>query len=357
MMRRLGRLVLLVLAAMPGAAPAASHAGMPELASPRDVAGTRVDDGAQRVGVGGSQVAIAPAEEHVATVARKAERLAQDAMATIRSERERRGQWVPLSAYAHAPARAALLGAELTPLVSTMGPLEAKWVATDPRWAAALARQFFSRGIGRGAVVLASFSGSFPGLNLAVMAAAEALGARVVAVSSVTASTWGASEPGFTWPEMEVVVVHAGVLPAASAAITLGASSDAGRGLDPEGLALAQRIQQETARALGAEALKVDSLDEAITARLDVYQRALAGRRPGIYVNVGGNHASLGGAKAPFRHAEGWITGPARAGVATGSARRHASVLATFVEDGVPALNLLNVRRLAREWNLEGARP
>jgi tetratricopeptide (TPR) repeat protein len=30
--------------------------------------------------------------------------------------------------------------------------------------------------------------------------------ARVVAVSSVTASTWGANQPGFTWPEIEALL-------------------------------------------------------------------------------------------------------------------------------------------------------
>lgn len=347
MTRCFWRLTLLVVTAMLGAAPAASHAGAPGIARSRIECGSRPAD------VRGPQAAAAAAAEPIAVAARNAERRAHDAMEAIRRERERRGGWVPPSAYAHAPARAALLGAELTPLVSTMGPLEAKWVATDPRWAGALARQFSARGIGRGAVVLASFSGSFPALNLAVMAAAEALGARVVAVSSVTASTWGASEPGFTWPEMEVIVVRAGVLPAASAAITLGASSDAGRGLDPDGLALARQIQQATALALGAEALEVRSLGEAIAARLDVYRRRLGGRRAAVYVNVGGNHASLGGARAPLRHVEGWIE-EAPPGADDGTAPTP-SVLVALVADGIPALSLLNVRRLAREWGLADA--
>ena len=48
--------------------------------------------------------------------------------------------------------------------------------------------------------------------------------------------------------------------------------------------------------------LRTATLDQAIAARLEVYRHALPGGTPAVYVNVGGNHASLGGAQAPLRH-------------------------------------------------------
>jgi len=131
--------------------------------------------------------------------------------------------------------------------MTTVGSLESKRLATDPRWARVLVAQLTAHGVGPGSIITASFSGSFPGLNLAVMAACRAMQVRLIAVSSVTASTWGAVEPGFTWPEMEVLVVRAGVLPAATVAVSVGGSSDAGRDLSEEGRAIARRIQQDTA--------------------------------------------------------------------------------------------------------------
>ena len=125
-------------------------------------------------------------------------------------------------------AERGFVGAEWTPLVTTLGSLEAKRLAASPRWASELTIRLHRAGIREGSVVAASFSGSFPGLAVAVNAACEALGARLVAVSSVTASTFGATEPGFTVPEMEARLSGAGLLPRASVAISVGGDDDAG---------------------------------------------------------------------------------------------------------------------------------
>ncbi len=307
--------------------------------------------------------------------AAQAERLMRDAMDVVRTARAQVGAAATDEARRAAiegldPGRAALIGTELTPLMTTMGSVESKRLATDPRWAGALARQFTARGLREGDTVLASFSGSFPGLNLAVMAACRALGLRLVAISSVTASTWGANEPGFTWPEMEAMVVAAGALPRASVAVSLGGGRDAARDLPEEGRELARRIQRDAARSLGAAVLTTTTLDEAIARRLEVYRsemgsgplfapRGEPGRVPvgktgptpilvAAYVNVGGNHASLGGARATFRREEGWLTPSA-------TPRRLAtppSVTEAWLAEGVPVLNLLDVKELIRAWGL-----
>jgi hypothetical protein len=63
-----------------------------------------------------------------------------------------------------------LIGSELTPLTTTLGNLEAKRLATEPAWAGALVLRLHEAGLRRGDIVAAGFSGSFPGLNLAVAA-------------------------------------------------------------------------------------------------------------------------------------------------------------------------------------------
>ncbi len=297
----------------------------------------------------GAQPPVASSRSEVGV---RAEGLMRQALGVVRTARAQRGGDAgsasrPGTEGLDAP-RAALIGAELSPLMSTLGSLESKRLATDPRWAGLLVGQLAGRGIREGSVVLASFSGSFPGLNLAVMAACRAMGVRLVAISSVTASTWGADEPGFTWPEIEVLVSAAGVMPAASVAISLGATRDAGRGLPEGGLELALAIQATTARALGASAIPPGTLSESIARRLQVYRDVLAGVRPAAYVNVGGNHASLGGAQAVFRHEEGWLT--------SGSVvtrEPHPSVTEAWLAEGVPVLNLLDVKTLARLWGLQ----
>jgi poly-gamma-glutamate system protein len=294
--------------------------------------------------------------EDVTRRAAAADTLAAQAMVAVRRLRERVGMADPerssaIAAHAMSLDRLALIGTELTPLVTTVGTFELKLLTTDPRWAGLLVRQLATHGVGPDSTICASFSGSFPGLNLAVIAASRALGARLIAISSVTASHWGANEPGLTWPEMEAAIVAAGVLPRASIAISLGGTRDSARDLDADAQALARRIQASAARDLGAKALQTTTLAEAIAARIEVYKAALGGRRPAVYVNVGGNHASLGGAKAPLRHNGGWLTVLPPGGAAADS------VIHAHLADGVPVLSLLNITSIAKQWGLEARIP
>jgi poly-gamma-glutamate system protein len=77
------------------------------------------------------------------------------------------------------------------------------------------------------------------------------------------------------------------------------------------------------------------------------YRAALGDQRPAAYINVGGNHASLGGASGAWRHEEGWITVSPPADASAGS------VMAQWLAEKVPVLNLLDVKALARAWRLQ----
>ena len=239
-----------------------------------------------------------------------------------------------------------LIGQELTPLVTTLGSLEAKRLSTHPAWARVLTERLAAEGIGAGSIVAASLSGSFPGLNVALAAACEALDARLIAVSSVTASSWGANEPGFTWPEMEVRLVRARVIRPVSVAITTGGAADRAADLADEDRALAERIRDAAAARLDVPALRPGSFEEAVAARLRAYRRAAAGAPIDLYVNVGGAEASMGRSTAILGVGTGFVSGRALRGSA------GQGVTAWFADQRVPILMLLNVRELALRWGV-----
>jgi poly-gamma-glutamate system protein len=242
--------------------------------------------------------------------------------------------------------RSGLIGSELTPLVTTIGSLESKRIAANPEWARALTLRLRGHGVDRGSVVAASFSGSFPGLNLAVIVACQALRADLAAVSSVTASTWGATEPGFTWPEIEARLVQEGIIRRASIAVSIGGARDVGLDLEPEGRALAESILVSASRALGAAALRPVNLEEAMTGRMALFRRYARGRPVALYVNVGGTDVSLGKSDAILRVRNGFLPG-----VKFDSSSGR-GLIARFAEQGVPVLTLLNVRDLAMRWQI-----
>lgn len=281
--------------------------------------------------------------ETVLVAARRAEATMAEGSRVIRQAKEAAG----ISADpALDPNRTGLIGAELTPLTTTLGNLEAKRTATDPRWAGALVRQVWLAGVRKGDVVAAGFSGSFPGLNLAVVAAAKALGVQLIAISSVTASTFGANQEGFTWPEMEVCLVEAGLLRHGSVGLSPGGEQDAGRGVFPECRSKALAILHRVAPRLGAAVIDEDSLARAITARMNLYARAAGSRPISLYVNVGGTQSSLGTSDQIGRLPNGLLRR-----LPSSRASEH-GVMQRMAERGIPVLHLLDIKGLAVKWGI-----
>jgi poly-gamma-glutamate system protein len=261
----------------------------------------------------------------------------------LRAAREAEGIEAGLEAR---PDPSGLIGEELTPIVTTLGSLEAKRISTNPAWARALVVRMSGVGVRKGSSVAAGFSGSFPALNLAVMAACQALEADLVAVSSVTASTWGASQPGFTWPEIEARLDRAGLLRRASVGVSLGGARDRGLDLEPDGRALAEQILERSAASLGAVTLRPSDTASAAEERLALYARATGGRRIVLYVNVGGTDVSLGRSAAILRMRSGFLPG------VPFDVSPERGLIARFAERGIPVLTLLNVRDLAVRWGV-----
>ncbi len=240
----------------------------------------------------------------------------------------------------------ALIGGEWTPLVTTLGEAEAKRVSMSPAWPRALVREFHRAGLRPGDVIAASFSGSFPGINLAVMSAAEAMGLGLIAVSSVTASSWGATDPGFTWPEIEARLVAAGILRRATIGVSAGGGGNRALDLDDEGQSLAREIAARCAVQLGARLIVPVDFESAIRDRLDAYDEARAGRPIAAFVNVGGTEAALGRSPAILNVQNGWL------GKAPFDSSPGRGLVARMVEQGVPVLHILNVRGLAVRWGI-----
>lgn len=239
------------------------------------------------------------------------------------------------------PNGTGLIGVEYSSVTTTLGDLAAKRTSTNPLWAAAVVRWMKAADVGPGDVVWATFSGSFPGFNLAVLSAAEAVGAELLAVSSLSASSWGGNIPEFLWPAVEQALHEGGLVGGRSVALTLGGDYDRGPGaLDLFGDG--ETALRSEAEVRGLPLLEFDSMAEAVGRRIDVLTAASPGRAPALYVNVGGGHAAFG--ECLDGHL--WPSGlsresrPCPGGGSPG-------MLYVMAERGVPVLHLLNAKSLA----------
>ncbi len=130
------------------------------------------------------------------------------------------------------PRHTGVIGVEWTVLTTTVGYEDAKELSTRSGWASWLVRELAHRGLWRRANVAVSLSGSFPGLNIAVLAALQELGADVSGICSIGASSYGANELGLSYPEMERMLREEKILKVGCGAVSLGGTGDHGAEFD-----------------------------------------------------------------------------------------------------------------------------
>lgn len=305
-------------------------------AAPRDGTGARQ---AGQPGAG-RQVAAQVEQREQAAVA-----LMMRAIDTLAGERTRRG---PRINRRYDPLGTGLIGEEWTVITTSLGSLSAKRTTVNARWAGVLARLLSELGLQPGDVVAAGFSGSFPALNVAVLAAAETLEVHLVAVASLGASMWGANHLQWTWLDMEKTLYERGVIHQRSVAYSLGGNEDRGRGLAPEG----RQALLALARRHGVRLLLPESLEDAVHQRLSLVEREAARRsRPlRAYVNVGGNEASLGRCVAILNVKPGLVW-PRDVPACVGEGEVP-GMISHMGRRGVPVIHLLNIRALALRYGI-----
>lgn len=228
-----------------------------------------------------------------------------------------------------------LIGEPWTWITTTSGALEAKRTAADPDMAALMVQMLTEAGVEPGDRVGAGFSGSFPGLDLAVLAACEAMEVECVYIASIGASTYGANQPEFTFPDM-VVRLHAdGLLQTAPATVTGGGQKDCGADMDP---ALRQAILDRM-EAAGQPVMLEPDFAANIAARMELHGEI------DCFVGVGGNLTT---------------TGPGEKNVPYGLIRPYtitavderSGLVQRYNAEGVPVLHLLNVKQLVTDYGM-----
>ena len=210
----------------------------------------------------------------------------EQAIQAIREARERSGHPFDLSAD---PNRTGLIGPESSPLVSTLGELEAKRTSTNPNMAGFIVYLLDRAGVKPGDSIALGSSGSFPALLVASLAAAKAMDVHPVTILSLGASSYGASDPEFTILDIYQILESRGICPGPPAAVSLGGENDCGSDFEPEiRIRLREKIQ-----AAGLPYLEQSGLAQNVAERRRIYDHATSGKIA-VFVNSGGGYANLG---------------------------------------------------------------
>jgi poly-gamma-glutamate system protein len=231
-----------------------------------------------------------------------------------------------------------IIGDSFTGITTTLGAIEAKRTSANSDMAALAVELLYEAGVRKGDTVGAGFSGSFPGFNLAVMSACAAMDVNLVYISSVGSSTYGATNPELTFPDMAWLLVEDGLLPIHSAAITPGGQNDCGQDMD------AQILSEILTRLKGYNIplLQIEDHQQNIAARMAFYEQ----RGPiSCFIAVGGNTTTTG--KDYIELGQGLI--PPYSITQTGP---RSGLIEIYSSRGLPVINFLNIKKLVADYGL-----
>lgn len=269
----------------------------------------------------------------------EASKLASEAAAYLKEFRMRKGVFVDII---NDPNETALIGQDLTTITTDRGFIEAKLTATNPNFAAVIVDMLKEAGLEKNDVVAIAFTGSLPGLNIAVQSAVQTLQLKPIIITSVGASNWGANDPDFTWLDMESLLFKAGIFKNKSVAASIGGGLDRGRGLSPEG----RQIITDAIRRNKIEFINEEHLENSIQKRMDVYNHYREKKKIKAFINVGGGISSIGSVENGKYIPTGLST------ILPMKNYPVRGVMIQMAENNVPIIHLLNINKLAIKYGL-----
>ncbi len=240
------------------------------------------------------------------------------------------------------PAISGIIGQPASAITTNIGYLPSKQTTVNPNWAAVMVEMLKKAGAKEGDTVAMGLSGSFPAMNLAAYVAAETLGLKVVAISSASASTWGANIPEFTWLDMERILFQEGLISHRSIAASLGGEGDRAMGTSKKSRKLLKDIIDRN----HIEFIDVKSIEESIERRMNIFLEVARESHIVAYINVGGGRASVGPKTGKKRYKPGLNRNPSR------KAMEIDSVTTRFARENVPVIHVYRILDLAEIYGL-----
>lgn len=231
------------------------------------------------------------------------------------------------------PNGTGLIGNQYSLITEGMSNLTEKLTTLNPNFSAAVVDMLTKCGVEEGDVLAIGWTGSYPAINIAVLAACEVLSLHPIIVTSVSSSMWGANIPSFTYLDMGRILYEKGVFSNRSCAASIGGKDDAGIGLSPEG----RRLVREAVQRTSVEYIVAKDIEESVKKRLAIY-----GDSAKVFINVGWGRANIGENQlvpgVNFR---------------TRMLKLKPSCVAEeMAHSGIPIINLVSFEKLAREYSL-----
>ena len=229
-----------------------------------------------------------------------------------------------------------LIGPEWAELTTSLGMIEAKRTALQPDFAALMVKYYHEAGLKSGDTICCGMSGSFPGLCLAVVAAANQMDIHIRIIASYGSSMYGATRLELPIVRILQIAKEAGIIDYDLLAVSPGGDYDQGHSiLFPDSRKRIFELAEEDKLLMIDESCIPDSVQR----RLQLF-----GTEIDCFVNVGGASANVGTSPYTLTFPNGLVTDPPRIPQNT-----DRGLVFEYAARNIPVIYLLNVRGLAEE--------
>ena len=228
--------------------------------------------------------------------------------------------------------------------------LNSKIITSHPNFAAFTLSKLKELSLIEGDHIAVSMTGSFPGANLALLAACDIMKLKPIIISSLGSSSYGANRENWTWLDFENLLFKDGFIKNRSKAVSIGGGEDIGNNIGPEGF----EVLEDKIFASGIEYINKENLEKSINTRWNLYYKEDIDYK--AFINIGGGAASLGGGAGKNDMIPGITTPLAReqfddifnesadADIYYNSFKK--SLAYKFLDKGVPFLNIKEITKL-----------
>lgn len=240
------------------------------------------------------------------------------------------------------PQRSGMIGEAFNYLTSGHGSLNIKQTTINPNFAGLIVSWLKQIGIKPGDTIAVGMNGSYPALNIAVLAAVKTLELKPIIIISMSSTQWGANIPRLLWPDMLHVLNQRQLIPYTPVAASLGGTHDHLQNMTPQAKAsLLNTIKKYQLPFIDSK----NTLD-GIDKRMQIYMEHAKNSQIKVYINVGAVATVY--EKRGKRHA-------LKPGLNTSmpvAAASGDSVMLRFMKSGVPVINLIDIEAIAEKYEL-----
>ena len=166
--------------------------------------------------------------------------------------------------------------------------LKSKIITTHPNFAAFTLSMLKELDLSEGDHIAVSMTGSFPGANLALLAACDVMKIKPIIISSLGSSSYGANREKYTWLDYENLLVMNGYIEYKSIATSFGGILDIGYNITDEGIELLEKkIFKSDIKFINEK-----NLEESINRKWLLYNNDSIDYK--AFINIGGGATSIG---------------------------------------------------------------